>query len=45
MSRPIQNGVKRIIFNFLNIKYRHIFKRPDLPLEFKVFTITVKKFI
>ena len=45
MSGPVQNGVKRIAFNLLNTKYRHIFKRSDLLLEFKAFTIAAKKSI
>ena len=44
-SGPIQNRVKRIVFNLLNTKYGHIFKRSDLLLEFKAFTITTKKSI
>ena len=45
MSRPIQNRVKYIVFDLLNTKYGHIFKRLDLPLEFKAFTIITKKSI
>ena len=45
MSRPVRNGVKCIVFNLLNIKYRHIFKRPDLLLKFRAFTFTTKKSI
>jgi hypothetical protein len=45
MSRPIRNGVKRIVFNLLNTKYRHVFKRSDLPLESKDFAIVTKKSI
>ena len=45
MSRLIQNGVKRIVFDLLNIKYRYVFKRPNLLLEFKAFTIAAKKSI
>ena len=45
MSRPVRNGVKCIVFNLLNIKYRYVFKRPDLLLKFKAFAITAKKSI
>ena len=45
MSRLIQNGVKRTVFDLLNIKYRYVFKRPDLLLKFKAFAITTKKSI
>ena len=41
----MQNGVKRIVFNLLNTKYGHMFKRSDLPLEFKAFAIAAKKSI
>jgi len=43
--RPVRNGVKRIVFDLLNTKYRHVFKRSDLPLEFEAFAITAKKSI
>ena len=43
--RPMQNGVKCIVFNLLNTKYGYIFKRSDLLLEFKAFAITAKKSI
>jgi len=45
MSGPIQNGVKYIVFDLLNTKYRHVFKRSDLLLEFKAFAIAAKKSI
>ena len=45
MSGSIQNGVKYTVFNLLNIKYGYIFKRPDLLLKFKAFTIAAKKSI
>ena len=41
----MQNRVKRIIFNLLNTKYRNVFKRPDLPSEFKAFALAAKKSI
>ena len=41
----MQNGVKCIVFDLLNTKYRNVFKRPNLLLEFKAFTITAKKSI
>ena len=43
--RPVRNGVKYTVFNLLDIKYRYIFKRPDLLLKFKAFTIAAKKSI
>ena len=45
MSRPMRNGVKYIVFDFLNTKYGNVFKRPDLLLEFKAFAVTAKKSI
>ena len=45
MSRPARNRVKRIVFNLLNIKYGNVFKRPNLPLEFKAFALATKKLI
>jgi len=45
VSGPIRNRVKRIVFNLLNTKYRDVFKRSDLLLEFKAFTIAAKKSI
>ena len=45
MSRPMQNRVKCTVFDLFNIKYRNMFKRPDLLLEFKAFAFTVKKSI
>ena len=45
MSRPVRNRVKRIVFNLLNTKYGHVFKRSDLLLEFKDFTVAAKKSI
>jgi hypothetical protein len=41
----VRNGVKRIVFNLLNTKYGHVFKRSDLPLEFNTFAIAAKKSI
>ena len=41
----MQNGVKCTVFDLLNIKYRNVFKRPNLLLEFKAFTFTAKKSI
>jgi hypothetical protein len=41
----MQNGVKCIVFNLFNIKYGYVFKRPNLLLKFKAFTITAKKSI
>jgi len=41
----MRNGVKRIVFDLLNTKYGHVFKRSDLPLEFKAFAIAAKKSI
>jgi hypothetical protein len=43
MFRPIQNGVKYIVFDLLDNKYGYIFKRLDLLLKFKAFTIAAKK--
>ena len=45
MSRPVQNGVKYIVFNLLDTKYRNVFKRPNLLLEFKAFALATKKLI
>ena len=45
MSGPVRNGVKYIVFDLLNTKYRNVFKRPNLPLEFEAFTIAAKKSI
>jgi hypothetical protein len=45
ISRPIQNGVKYTVFDLFNTKYRYMFKRPDLLLKFKAFTIAAKKSI
>ena len=45
MSRPVRNGVKCTVFDLFNIKYRNVFKRPDLLLEFKAFTLAAKKLI
>ena len=45
ISRPVQNGVKHTVFNLFDIKYRHVFKRLNLLLKFKAFTITTKKSI
>jgi hypothetical protein len=41
----VRNRVKRIVFNLLNTKYRHVFKRSDLLLEFKDFAVAAKKSI
>ena len=45
MSRPVRNGVKYIVFDLLNIKYRNVFKRPNLLLKFKAFALAAKKLI
>ena len=45
ISKFIQNGVKYIVFDLLDIKYGYMFKRPNLPLKFKAFAIAAKKSI
>ena len=44
-SGPVRNGVRRTVFDLLDTKYGHVFKRPDLPLEFEAFAIAAKKSI
>ena len=45
MFRPVRNRVKCIVFDLFNTKYRNVFKRPNLLLEFKAFAIAAKKSI
>ncbi len=45
MSRPIRNRVKCTVFDLFNIKYKNVFKRPNLLLEFRTFTLITKKSI
>ena len=45
MSRPVRNRVKCIIFDLFNTKYGNVFKRPNLPSEFKAFAVATKKSI
>ena len=45
MSGPVRNRVKYIVFDLLNIKYRNVFKRPNLLLKFKAFALAAKKLI
>ena len=44
-SGPVRNGVKRTVFDLLDTKYGHVFKRSDLPLEFEAFAVAAKKSI
>ncbi len=41
----MRNRIKRIVFNLFNIKYRNMFKRPNLLLKFKAFALAIKKLI
>jgi len=44
-SGPVRNGVKRTVFNLLNTKYKYVFKKSNILLEFKAFAIAAKKSI